>query len=266
LTWIMSTLAMLDPGSDMVKTNQVIPMRNMTMAQMVFRQEQGIVSKERPFTILVEGNVGSGKSTFLKIMETFPGVKTFPEPVEKWQKVGTQNLLQDMYADPKRWTTAFQLYSTLTRTQIGLASKDSPFPVTILERSLYSERFCFVQMLLESGVVTPGEFALLDRWFQTLTSTTMTGMGVDLIVYIRSDPEILMERIITRGRQEEEGLPISFLTDLHTKHEDWLMHGKYPIPAPVIVLDGNLQLKQFTEAVNKWADTLQLPNTGHMAI
>ena len=60
LTWIMSTLAMLDPGSDMVKTNQVIPMRNMTMAQMVFRQEQGIVSKERPFTILVEGNVGSG--------------------------------------------------------------------------------------------------------------------------------------------------------------------------------------------------------------
>ena len=29
----------------------------------------------------------AGKSTFLKIMETFPGVKTFPEPVEKWQKV-----------------------------------------------------------------------------------------------------------------------------------------------------------------------------------
>ena len=60
LAWIMSTLAMLDQGSDMVKTNQVVPMRNMTMAQMVFRQEQGIVSKERPFTILVEGNVGSG--------------------------------------------------------------------------------------------------------------------------------------------------------------------------------------------------------------
>ena len=56
-------------------------------------------------------------------------------------------------------------------------------------------------MFLESGVVTPGEFALLDHWFHTLTSTTMSGMGVDLIVYIRSDPDILMERINTRGRQ-----------------------------------------------------------------
>jgi hypothetical protein len=29
-----------------------------------------------------------GKSTFLKIMDKFPGVKVFPEPVENWQKVG----------------------------------------------------------------------------------------------------------------------------------------------------------------------------------
>ena len=40
--------------------------------------------------------------------------------------------------------------------------------------------------------------------------------------------------------QEEESLPFSFLTDLHQRHEDWLMAGKYPIPAPVAVLDGNL--------------------------
>ena len=73
-----------------------------------------------------------GKSTFLKIMEKFPGVKVFPEPVENWQKVwivclimrlallfnvqvGSQNLLNDMFANPMRWTTAFQLYSSLTR-------------------------------------------------------------------------------------------------------------------------------------------------------
>jgi deoxyadenosine/deoxycytidine kinase len=30
-------------------------------------------------------------------------------------QVGSQNLLNDMYADPSRWTTAFQLYSSLTR-------------------------------------------------------------------------------------------------------------------------------------------------------
>jgi hypothetical protein len=38
------------------------------------------------------------------------------------------------------------LIGTIFRTQIGLASKDSKSPVTILERSLYSERYCFVQV------------------------------------------------------------------------------------------------------------------------
>ena len=56
-------------------------------------------------------------------------------------------------------------------------------------------------MLLHSGVITKGEAALLDRWFITMTNTTITGMEVDLIVYIRSDPDILMNRIDRRGRQ-----------------------------------------------------------------
>ena len=34
-----------------------------------------------------------GKSTFLKIMDKFPGVKVFPEPVESWQKVWMTCLL-----------------------------------------------------------------------------------------------------------------------------------------------------------------------------
>ena len=54
-------MALVDKGSEMVKTNQVAPMRNITMAQRVFRQENAMTNKERPFTILVEGNVGSGE-------------------------------------------------------------------------------------------------------------------------------------------------------------------------------------------------------------
>ena len=57
--------------------------------------------------------------------------------------------------------------------------------------------------------------------------------------------------------QEEEGLPLSFLKDLHSRHEDWLVHGKYPLPAPVVVLDGNLGLEQFTTTVNAWVEAFQ---------
>merc|ERR1711909_3749 len=254
---IVSVLESQDTRQEMVTNTQLDSLGNIIMANRVYTQDQEKNNFKRPFTILVEGNVGSGKSTFLNTLDSLPDIQVFPEPVESWQQVGRQNLLEDMYAEPHRWTTTFQLYTSLTGSSLYLKSQESSSPVVMLERSLYSERYCFVEMLLHSGVITKGEAALLDRWFITMTNTTLTGMEVDLIVYIRSDPDILINRIDRRGRQEEDGLPFSFLQDLHTMHEDWLVRGKYPIPAPVVVLDGNLDLGQFTAMVNKWAETLQ---------
>jgi len=157
-----------------------------------------------PFNVIVEGNVGSGKSTFLDILQSWPGVETFPEPVAAWQEVGGQNLLEDMYSAPARWMTTFQLYSALTRTKQALTARASPARVAVLERSLYSGRFCFGEMARQQGVVTEGEDALLDRWFKMLTnSTTSSGGGLvpDLVVYIRSDPTILLQRVRGRARK-----------------------------------------------------------------
>ena len=104
-------------------------------------------------------------------------------------------------------------------------------------------------MLYESGVITAGEFALLDRYFTRMTQS----IKVDMIVYIRSDPSILMERISLRGRAEEEGLSEEYLEELNRRHEAWLLGQKYPLPAPVVVLDGNLNLQNFTKTVRDWA-------------
>jgi len=248
-SWLLSSLSFLGTK---LETNSLNPSNNIS----------------RPFTILVEGNVGSGKSTFLSIMENFEGVQVFPEPVDQWQQVGGLNLLHDMYAEPHRWTTAFQLYSSLTRTRIGLQAKDSTSPVVILERSLYSERFCFVQMLYESGVIAQGEFALLDRWFHRLTQPNTTGMGVDLIVYIQSEPDRLLQRISGRGRKEEEGVSLTFLKELDKRHDDWLLKDKagYVVPAAVELLDGNQNLEDFTNSVMKWAGKRGLKKMPNYAV
>ena len=71
LGWIMSAMALVEEGSKMGKTNQVAPMRNMTMVQRAFKQENTITSKERPFTILVEGNVGSGEKYLVAYIAAF---------------------------------------------------------------------------------------------------------------------------------------------------------------------------------------------------
>ena len=105
-------------------------------------------------------------------------------------------------------------------------------------------------MLYEAGTITSGEFALLDRFFRRMTA----GLKVDLVVYIRSDPTILQQRIKARGREEEEGgLGQEYLTDLHRRHEEWLVREQFPVPAPLTILDGNLDLANFTLLVRDWA-------------
>jgi len=48
-----------------------------------------------PFTIVVEGNIGSGKSTFLNQFSSLANVDVLAEPISKWCNVdGKHNLLQ----------------------------------------------------------------------------------------------------------------------------------------------------------------------------
>jgi septin family protein len=47
----------------------------------------------RPFTVIVEGNIGSGKTTFLNHFERFPGVVSLAEPVNLWRNAKGHNLL-----------------------------------------------------------------------------------------------------------------------------------------------------------------------------
>jgi deoxyadenosine/deoxycytidine kinase len=42
-----------------------------------------------------------------------------------------------------------------------------------------------------------------------------------LIVYLRSDPEVVHKRILQRARKEEKTVPLSYIVALHEIHEDW---------------------------------------------
>lgn len=67
-----------------------------------------------------EGNIGSGKSTFLNRCARRMGVEV--EPIEEWQDFGGINLLKKLYADPVTLRMNFQTYVTLTMLQSHLRS------------------------------------------------------------------------------------------------------------------------------------------------
>lgn len=48
---------------------------------------------KRPFTVCIEGNIGSGKTTFLKYFKKYENTMVVPEPVELWRNVCGTNLL-----------------------------------------------------------------------------------------------------------------------------------------------------------------------------
>merc|ERR1712033_126558 len=62
----------------------------------------------RPFTITVEGNVGSGKSTPLEFFQQYPDISVYPEPVSTWTNLNGTDFLGLVYQNPARWGMTFE--------------------------------------------------------------------------------------------------------------------------------------------------------------
>ncbi|KAJ8937138.1 hypothetical protein NQ318_019403 [Aromia moschata] len=97
----------------------------------------------RPFTVIVEGNIGSGKTTFLNHFNKFDNVSILAEPIEMWRNCNGYNLLDFMYKDPIKWSFTFQSYVQLT--MLRQHSYKTSTSIKLMERSIYSARYCFVE-------------------------------------------------------------------------------------------------------------------------
>lgn len=100
--------------------------------------------------------------------------------------------------------------------------------------------------------------------------TSNLKVKVDLIVYLRTEPSALHERIASRARSEETAIPLEYLQSLHSLHEEWLMEKKFGLPAPVLVLDANQDLptmyKKFQEFAPEILCRNMLSNTSEMNV
>ena len=102
-----------------------------TDAEAESEEEEKVISNNSsssggsPVTIIVEGNIGAGKTTFLQIFEqccaraSMPPPLVVPEPINLWRNVGGVNVFQLLADDPKRWSFAFQSYVQLTMHKVS---------------------------------------------------------------------------------------------------------------------------------------------------
>eukprot|EP00088_Acartia_fossae_P013466 TRINITY_DN1706_c0_g1_i2.p1 TRINITY_DN1706_c0_g1~~TRINITY_DN1706_c0_g1_i2.p1 ORF type:complete len:286 (-),score=74.45 TRINITY_DN1706_c0_g1_i2:261-1118(-) len=208
----------------------------------------------RPFIVSIEGNIGSGKSTMLNYFNKFNDVELIPEPVKDWCDVNGHNLLGKMYEDPKRWSFQFQSYVQLTRLQ--LLKKPTNCSVKIIERSLQNNRYCFLENARKEETLNSAELSVLYSWFTFLEKNM--DINLDLIVYLKTSPEVAYERLKMRGRKEEAGVPMEFIQHLHQCYEDWLLDEKFgPPPAPVLVLDANQGIDAMLKIYDKYTEEIR---------
>lgn len=209
--------------------------------------------------IIVEGNIGAGKSTFLKLIEQNLNVDIVFEPHKKWQDVQGHNILDSFYKDTNRWAYTFQTYAFVSRVvEQEISTKNSLTGIQILERSVYSDRYCFAKNCHEMGVMSALEWQLYKEWFSWLVDGYVT--KPDGFIYIQADPEVCYKRLLKRSRSEEEGVSLSYLQMLHQKHEDWLVNKKGISEnlkdIPVLVLSCNKDFENDIQEQEKHAKAI----------
>lgn len=220
--------------------------------------------------IAVEGNIGSGKSTFLSHFQTFEGVYVVPEPLDQWTNLaGRHNLLQSSFKDPKRCSFQFQSFVQLTRLKVwNQEAKHSK--VKIVERSIHSNRYVYLEVARQSGNLNAEEYEVLCSQYETMSR--IFDFRLDLIIYLRSDPMMSYERMLSRGRLvmakqsifeskvialftffriEESDAKLKYLQNLHEAYENWLINSNstknmYSIK----VIDANQSQEQMWEEMS----------------
>jgi deoxyadenosine/deoxycytidine kinase len=173
--------------------------------------------------ILLEGNIGAGKTTVGRALAADGMFGFIEEPTGIWREGFAANMLGLFYDDPKRWAFTFQICAFITRAktwQEVLALTDHS--KVILERSIFCDRHVFAENCYRTGLMQASEYQLYQGLWEFLVTNYC--VEPDLILYLRTPAQTCLDRIVKRGRVEEAGIPLEYLQQLEHLHDEWLVN------------------------------------------
>jgi thymidine kinase len=191
--------------------------------------------------ICIEGNIGVGKTTLIQQLQIYMNDTDFIfEPIELWKSIkgdDNENLLLKFYNDQERWAYSFQTLAYITyMKEIEDKLRTSKTSNIVLDRSLDTNKYIFEKMLYNNKKISEIEHQMYNLWFNFYNDYVRKEFN-NIVVYLRCNPEVALQRIKKRGRIEEQNIDLDYLNQIHQYHEEWLLNKEN-----VIIIDCNNEI------------------------
>ncbi len=208
---------------------------------------------------LIEGNIGVGKSTLCSLLQTRrPLYQTITEPLKQWHNEEEgPSLLERFYQDPHRWSYTIETLTMINRIKEYYAHTKDKNTITIFERSLYSGYHCFAQNGKNKGFLNSIEWNIYTEWTQFLLHNS--NLKPHGFIYLRASPETCHARINKRLRSGESNISLTYLTDIHHLHDDFLykkIDNKLLQTVPILILDAEKDFISDEKNIREYIDQI----------
>ena len=175
----------------------------------------------------VEGNIGSGKSTLVRILEKeLKSINSIPivyvqEPVDEWSTIKDKHgetILEKFYNDQYKYAFSFQMMAYISRLSlVKQIIRDNPNAIIICERSVFTDKEVFAKMLYDDGKIEEVNYQIYLKWFDEF----INDIPVSGIIYVNTSPENSKRRVDFRARLGED-IPLKYLEKCNDYHNNWL--------------------------------------------
>ena len=157
--------------------------------------------------IAFEGVIGVGKTTLARLLQPSLQAELLLEVFEE------NPFLSDFYADRQRYAFQTQIFFLLSRYH---QQRQAVPPILAANHSLLSD-YTFDKDTIFAQINLHGDE--LDMYYRVHEALAEKMAQPDLVVYLRADPEILLQRIALRDRPYERKMERDYIEQLHHSYE-----------------------------------------------